>query len=195
MSDAAEPLLPAVRDRWSPSRFDASREVAATELAALAEAARWAPSAGNEQPWRFVFVPRTHERRAAVEEALSGGNAWAKRAAVLVVGIARLTRAKGDERTPNLWAEHDTGIATGFLLLQTVAIGLVGHPMAGWSEPALRAALGIPEDHRPKTVIAIGHHDPALEDEALVEREARVRTRHPRGEVARLGAFDGEPLP
>lgn len=191
LAETSVPLHPLLAGRWSPSRLDEHRPVAREELLALLEAARWAPSSGNEQPWHWVVLPRGHPRRAAAEAALKPGNAWARRAPLLLVSAARLTRRKGGD--PNPWAEHDTGIATGLLLVQAAALGLVAHPMGGWSAEALREALEIPADHRPLAVIAVGRHDPALRDERLEEREARPRARNPLGEIASLGAFGGEP--
>ncbi|HEV2150325.1 MAG TPA: nitroreductase family protein [Longimicrobiaceae bacterium] len=191
-AETAVPLHPAIAARWSPSRFAAEDEVGRDELLALLDAARWAPSSGNEQPARWVVVPRGHPRRAAVEAALKPGNAWAKRAALLLVSLAKTTRAKGSDR--NAWAEHDLGISTGFLLVQATALGLAAHPMGGWDPEALRAAVDAPEDHRPMAVVAVGRYDAALEDERLLEREARPRTRKPLAEIAFLGAVGGEPV-
>ncbi len=191
-AETSVPVHPAIAARWSPSRFDAEYEVAREDLLALLEAARWAPSSGNEQPWRFLVVPRGHPRRAGLEAALKPGNAWAKRASVLLVSLAKTTWERNGE--PNAWAEHDTGIATGLLLVQATVLGLAAHPMAGWDADALRAALEVPPELRPKAVIAVGRHDPALEDEKLLEREARPRTRRPLGETAFLGAFGEEPV-
>lgn len=194
-ADTSVPVHPAIAGRWSPSRFDAGHELAREELLALLEAARWAPSAGNEQPWRFVAVPRGHPRRAGLEAALRPGNAWAKRASVLLVSLAKTTREKKDGGAePNAWAEHDTGIATGLLLVQATHLGLAAHPMAGWDADALCAALDVPPELRPMAVIAVGRHDPALDDAALLERESRPRTRRPLAETAFLGALGGEPV-
>ncbi|MEW5931333.1 MAG: nitroreductase family protein [Gemmatimonadota bacterium] len=192
-ADPAVPVHPAIAARWSPSRFDADYEVAREDLLAVLEAARWAPSAGNGQPWRFLAVPRGHPRRPGLEAALRPGNAWAKRASVLLVSLAKTTRENRDGVSePNAWAEHDTGLATGLLLLQATALGLASHPMAGWDAEALRAALEVPHDFRPMAVVALGRHDPALDDAGLLEREARPRTRRPLGETAFLGAFGEE---
>jgi nitroreductase len=194
-ADTSVPVHPAIAARWSPSRFDAGHEVAREELLALLEAARWAPSAGNEQPWRFLAVPRGHPRRAGLEAALRPGNAWAKRASVLLVSLAKTTRdKKGGGAEPNAWAEHDTGIATGLLLVQATHLGLAAHPMAGWDAAALRAALDVPAEFRPMAVIAVGRHDPTLDDAMLLEREARPRTRRPLAETAWFGALGGEPV-
>ena len=188
------PLHPLLAERRSVSRFDERYELPREDLLSLLEAARWAPSSGNEQPWRWLVLPRGHPRRAGAEAALKPGNAWARRASLLVVSLAKLTRAKGGDRDPNPWAEHDTGLATGFLLVQAAALGLATHPMGGWSGGALREALEIPAEYRPLSVIAVGRHDPELRDEKLEEREARPRVRRALAETAFLGAPGEEPL-
>mgnify|MGYP003576324416 CR=1 FL=1 len=193
-AETSVPIHPAIAARWSPSRFDEAAEVPREELLAILEAARWAPSSGNEQPWRFLVLPRDHPRRAALEAALKPGNAYAKRASLLLVSLAKTTREKGGGVDPNAWAEHDTGLATGMLLVQATVLGLAAHPMGGWDADALRAALEVPPDFRPMAVIAVGRYDAALEDERLLEREARPRQRRPLGETAFLGAFGEEPV-
>jgi nitroreductase len=162
------------------------------ELRALLEAARWAPSSGNEQPWRFVVLPRDHPLRGALEETLTPGNAWAKRASVLIATLAKGTRAKNNE--PNRWAEHDTGIATACLIVQAAAIGLVAHPMGGFDAGALARSFGVPDEYTPMAVVAVGRYDPALHDPKLEEREAKPRTRKSLSEIAFLGSF-GDPVP
>ncbi|HEX2094502.1 MAG TPA: nitroreductase family protein [Longimicrobiaceae bacterium] len=191
-AETSVPIHPPIAARWSPSRFDERRDVSREELLALLEAARWAPSSGNEQPWRFLVVPRGHPRRAAVEAALRPGNAYARRAPVLLVSVAKLTREKKGD--PNAWAEHDTGLATAMLLVQATVLGIATHPMGGWSAEVLREALEIPAEYRPLAVIAVGRHDPTLRDEALEEREDRPRKRRPLGETAFYGALGEEPV-
>jgi nitroreductase len=193
-AETSVPVHPLIAARWSPVRFDEHAPVARDELLALLEAARWAPSAGNMQPWRFLVVPRGHPRREAVEAALSRGNAYAKRAPVLIVTVAKETREKEGVAEPNRWAEHDTGLATALLLVQAVALGLAAHPMAGWNADLLGEALRIPPDHRPLAVIAVGRYDPDLRDEALEEKEARPRARKPLGEIAFVGALGESPI-
>lgn len=191
-AQTAVAIHPPLAERWSPSRFSATEEPTRDEILALLEAARWAPSAGNEQPWRFLLIPRAHPRREAVEGALRRGNAYARRAFYLIVVIAKLTRERGGDA--NRWAEHDVGIATGFLLVQATVLGVAAHPMAGWEETSLRAALEIPAEFRPTAVIAVGVYDPELHDEGLEERETRPRTRRPLGEIAYYGTLGEEPI-
>lgn len=184
-------LVEPFASRWSPRRFDAGAELSVGEIVPLLEAARWAPSSGNEQPWRFILVPRAHPRRASLEDALKPGNAWAKRASVLIATFAKQTRAKND--APNRWAEHDTGAATAYLLAQATAEGLAAHAMGGFDAVAVREVFRVPEEYTPMAVIAVGRYDPDLRDPALEEREARPRTRKPLGEIAFLGKWE-EPV-
>lgn len=184
MADLLEPLAL----RWSPRRFDVTAELSAEELLPVLEAARWAPSSGNEQPWRFLVLPRNHPRRGTLEAALTPGNAWAKRASVLVATFAKQTRAKNN--APNHWAEHDTGAATAYLLVQAVAQGLATHPMGGFDAEMIKREFGVPEDFRPMAVVAVGRYDPELRDPALEERESRPRVRMPLGEIAFQGEWE-----
>lgn len=173
--------------RWSPRRLDAEATVSPRELRALLEAARWAPSSGNEQPWRFLVIPREHSRRTALENTLTPGNAWAKRASVLIATLAKQTRAKNNQ--PNRWAEHDTGIATACLIVQAAAMGLVAHPMGGFDAGALALSFNVPDEYTPMAILAVGRYDPALQDPKLEEREAKPRTRKSLSEIAFLGSF------
>lgn len=190
-AETSVPIHEPLALRWSPRRLDASATVSPRELRALLEAARWAPSSGNEQPWRFLVIPRDHPLRGELQDTLTLGNAWATRASVLIATLAKQTRAKNNE--PNRWAEHDTGIATACLIVQAASMGLVTHPMGGFDAGALARSFGVPDEYTPMAVIAVGRYDPALQDPKLEEREAKPRTRKPLSEIAFLGGF-GEPL-
>ena len=189
--DVSVPIAEPLGLRWSPRRFDAAAELSAHDLLPLLEAARWAPSSGNEQPWRFLIVQRNHPQRGMLEEALTPGNAWAKRASVLIATFAKQTRAKNN--APNRWAEHDTGVASAYLLAQAAAQGLAVHPMGGFDARAIQAGFGVPDEYTPMAVVAIGRYDPELRDPALEEREARPRTRRALEEIA-FGGRWGEPF-
>jgi acyl-CoA thioesterase FadM/nitroreductase len=165
------------------SRAFSDRPVEPQKVERLLEAARWAPSAGNRQPWRFVVVAREASTRTAVEAALDQGNAWARRAPVLVVTCARRSEG-GVAQAREYWA-HDTGLALMSLIHRAVDLGLVAHPMAGFDEAALRAAVWLPDDVQPLTVVAVGYagrHD-ELDPETRAKDE-RPRTRLVLGEIA-----------
>ena len=190
-AETSVPIHDLLAVRWSPRRIHEHEEVSPEQILTLLEAARWAPSSGNEQPWRFLVLSRKDPRREALESTLKPGNVWAKRAPVLIATFAKQTRAKRNE--PNRWAEHDTGVASAFLIAQAVAMGLVAHPMGGFDADALARALDAPAEYTPMTVIAVGRYDAELRDRALEEREDRPRTRKALAEIAFGGAF-GESL-
>lgn len=157
------------------------RPIERDKLGMILEAARWAPSYGNTQPWRFVVVEGA-AALADVRAALTEGNVWAKRAPVLVVASAKPEDAKiVDGKTYYLF---DLGLTIENLLLQAVELGLVAHPMGGWNEQQIKRALGIPDDVRVVVVVALGYPGRVEDlDEPTREKEQRPRTRKARHEV------------
>lgn len=178
--------------RWSPRRLDAGRRVEPDDLRAVLEAARWSASSYNEQPWRFLVARRDDPWRTAVEASLKEGNAWARRAGVLVVGLARTAFTRNER--PNRHAFHDVGVALGSMMAEAMARGLVTHAMAGFSPDRVRADLEVPDGFEPVWVLALGHFDSELEDEALEARDVRERRRRPLDELV-FGERFGEPHP
>jgi nitroreductase len=122
-----------------------------------------------------------------VDAALNDGNAWARRASVLVVGLAKRTLARNGRDNPN--AAHDLGIALGSMLAEATARGLATHPMGGFDATEVRRDFAVPDAFEPRWVLAVGHHAPDLENEALEGREARPRTRRPLAETVFGPAF------
>jgi len=190
--DVSTPLVTGLEGRWSPVRFASDQEVASPDLAALLEAARWAPSTFGEEPWRFLVARRHDPWRPLMEAALYDGNAWARRASTLVVGLSRRTFTRNGRDNSN--AAHDLGISLGAILAEATARGLATHPMGGFDAAAVRRDFGVPDDFDPQWVLAVGHHDPELDDDTLLEREARPRARRPLGETV-FGAVFGEAAP
>ena len=185
------PVHPLLAERWSTRAFDARAVVDPAALAALLEAARWAPSAANTQPWRFVVARRGTTAHQQVLDALAPGNqVWARTAAVLVVAVAETADEDGD---PRPWALYDVGQAMAHLSTQAQHEGLAVHQMGGFSPEAISAAFGLDERLRPVVVAAVGSHDDddAL-PEPLAERELATRTRRP---VEELLLVATEPLP
>lgn len=152
-------------------------------LLRILEAARWAPSANNNQPWRFIVV-RDPQRLQAFREALNRGNRWAWRAPVLIAVCARAEDdfvRKDDPVTYHLFA---CGLAVENLLLAAVEEGLMGHPLAGYSAPKVKEALGIPEAYSVVAVVALGYEGPIdLLDEETRAKDERPRTRKPFAET------------
>lgn len=176
---ATHPLL---AERWSTRAFDARAELAEADLAALLEAARWAPSASNTQPWRFLVALRgTPEHAALVERLADGNRVWAGAASALVL-VAAAQRGADGRALP--WARYDTGGAVAAMVTEAQARGLAAHQMGGFDAPGLADDLALPADVEPLVVVALGRHDPAAAlPEHLRERETAPRTRLPLDEL------------
>jgi nitroreductase len=169
------PVLELVRERWSPLAFDHERPVEPEKLHSVFEAARWAPSAYNEQPWRFVVGtkdddPETYQKLLDVLMPFNQG--WAQTAPVLALSLAKKTFTHNGSE--NRWAEYDTGQATGILLVQATELGLYVHQMAGYDADKARESLGIPDDFTPVAAFALGYlGDPSvLPDQKMRDRHA-----------------------
>jgi nitroreductase len=177
-----EGVLPAILERWSARSF-ADREVAPADLARVFEAARWAASSGNQQPWRFLVGVRhsvTHEKIASV--LLDFNKIWAPTAPVLILGV---TNSLGDNGSPNAYALFDLGAACSYLTLEAAALGMTSHQMAGYDHKAARQTLEVPENCSLGSVIALGYQgEPAaLANEKLIAREIAPRERKPLSEI------------
>ena len=167
-----------IRQRWSPRAFDGARDVPRDELARLFEAARWAPSSRNEQPWRFIVVrrdPDSDARRALVAALTPGNQAWATAAPVLVVAAVRLTLEGDESQNPLAW--YDAGQAVALLTVQATSQGLSVRQMEGFDREGARLALGVPAGFDPAVVMAIGY---AGDPEALTLEKHRDAERQPR---------------
>ncbi len=182
------PIHPLLAERWSPRAF-ADQPIPADVLGSLLEAARWAPSSRNEQPWRFVVVRREDEAaHARMVEVLSGNNRlWAGRAPLLIVGIAKKTVSQSG--APNSHAWYDLGQAVAHLSVQASAAGLHVHQMGGFDRTKAQVVLEIPDDFDPVVTIAVGYlGDLADLPEQLQARETAARSRRPLQE----SVFDGK---
>jgi nitroreductase len=134
------------------------RAVAPATLRSILEAARWAPSSYNAQPWAFVVCDKQQhsEQHEAIASTLMDINRrWADSAPILIVTVARAAYLHNG--APNRHAWHDVGLATANLLTQATALGLVAGPMGGFDPKAAREKLGIPEGWEPVAVIALGY--------------------------------------
>ena len=176
--------------RWSTRAFS-DRSVDRQTLASLFEAARWAPSSGNGQPWSFLVAtkenPPEFDRLASV---LVPGNAWARNVPVLAMSVAALDRAPGK---PNRHAYYDMGLAAENMAIHAVSMGLAIHQMAGFNVEMARELFEIPARHDPVTMIAIGYPgDPGSLPEDLRKREIEPRHRKPIREFVFRGKFGKE---
>lgn len=177
-------------DRWSPRAFS-DDPVAPAQITALLEAARWAASSMNAQPWSFVVADRTQdpESHAAMVSVLREGNqVWAQHAPVLILTLAQPTFVRNDR--PNAHAWHDLGAATAQLVMQATSMGLHAHGMAGLLPDAARSTFSVPDALDIVAIWAVGHRAaPESLPEALETRERMERTRKPLAEIAHRGAF------
>lgn len=186
------PIQPLLAKRWSPCGF-ANKDVAAEDLRALLEAARWAPSSYNEQPWRYFLARRSDPD--AFAKALSclveGNQVWAKHAPVLLLGVAMLNFERNGK--PNKATFHDLGLAAGNICVEATARGLFVHQMIGIVPERVRELYNVPEDAQPLTALAIGHlGDGGNLPEAVRERDLTPRTRRPVNAFV-YGSSWGEP--
>jgi nitroreductase len=187
---AERPILEILSRRWSPRAFDPERPVSKLAIRTLLEAARVAPSCFNEQPWRFlVFDGDDTEALEQARSCLSAGNAWARRAPVLILSVAAERWSR--DGSPNRWAEHDVGLASENLALQATSLGFAVHFMAGFDAERARVLFGIPVDFTPMAMIAVGYPgDPDDLPPRLRERERAPRQRRPIEEIAFAGRWD-----
>ncbi len=183
------PVHPLLAERWSPRGFDHGHQLADDHVAALLEAARWAPSAGNSQPWRFLVARRGEHAHGQLLAALNPGNqAWAGGASALVLVAARIA---ADDGAPQPWALYDTGQAVAALVTQAQAHGLAVHQIGGFDGDAVRAGFGLHQALTPVVVLAVGRADPDAELPAhLAAREAAPRARRPLSDLLLPAAPD-----
>lgn len=173
------PVHALIAQRHSPRVF-AERPIAASTLRSLLEAARWAASSYNEQPWAWIVASRQQpEAHARLLDCLVPVNrAWAQGAPVLMLAIARTAFVRNGKRNPH--AEYDLGQATAQMVIEATHRGLVAHQMAGFDRAQAEAAFAIPEDCVALAAIAIGYPAAAQTlSAALREREDAPRHRKP----------------
>jgi nitroreductase len=187
------PIHELLRARWSPRAF-ADRSVEPDQLRSLFEAARWAPSSFNEQPWAFLVARReqTDEFARLLGCLVEGNQAWAKFAPVLLLTLAHRCFEKNQQE--NRHAFYDVGQAVGNLSVQATALGLVLHQMAGILPDKARTEFHLPESWDVVTGIALGYPgDPAILPEALRQRELAPRSRKPLSSFVFTGRWGGAP--
>jgi nitroreductase len=189
-SDTGPAIEPELAERWSPYAYS-DRAVSDSDLLALLEAARWAPSSYNEQPWRYILARQTDGE--AFDKALSclleANQVWAKHASVLMIAVTVTTFARNGK--PNRACQHDLGLAAGNLCAEATARGLHVHQMIGIVPEKVREVYGVPDNAEPLTAIAIGYlgENPSL-PEPLKERDRAVRTRRPLSQTVFAGRWD-----
>jgi nitroreductase len=176
-----------ITSRYSPLAFS-HKPVEPEMISALFEAARWAPSSFNEQPWRFIYAVRENrpEFKTMLDCLVEDNRIWAMHAPMLVLSVGRMNFSRYSK--PNRYAFHDVGMAVGNLLTQATYMGLVVHQMGGFSVGKAKQNLMIPDGFEPVAMMAIGYHG-NVDDlpEELKTKELRTRTRKPLQEIVYPG--------
>ena len=189
-ASADHEVLPLIRERWSPRAFDATRTVSVDDLWRLFEAARWAPSSMNEQPWRFVVAHRDHSADAHQKllSCLNTGNqSWASTAPVLILAAVQMVAEKTGET--NRHAYYDAGQAVAFLTLQAQSQGLGIRQMEGFSHAIAREVCHVPEGFEPAVVMAVGY--PGSPESLVSEKHRAAEITPRRRRKASDFVFDG----
>ena len=168
-------IHPVIKNRWSPRSFS-DKAITTEQLQRIFEAARWAPSSFNEQPWRFIVGIKGDDTWNKLHESLVEFNQiWAGNAPVLALAIGKKTSAKGEK---NAVYQYDVGQSMAYITLQAEAEGLRSHQMGGFSRTKARELFNIPEDFEPMVMTAIGYQDEADKlkpDFADMEKQPRAR--------------------
>jgi len=189
LAETQTPIHDLIRRRWSPRAFS-ERPVEPDKLRSVLEAARWAPSSRNEQPWAYLVAtredPESYERLFGV--LMETNRAWAQKVPVLILTLAHTQLAK--DGTPNRHGFYDLGQATSNLLLQATSLGLVTHQMGGFDVEAARQRFRVPSGWEPVSVMALGYPG---EVESLPDqfraREMEQRRRKPLEEFVFSGTW------
>jgi len=173
-------IHPLLRERWSSRSFDPTYALGEDELEQLLEAARWAPSAGNSQPWAFLVFKRGEPAHQRFVETLSRGNTpWVPNASVVLVSLFKA----GDDEDPSFtysdYAEYDLGQSVAHLNIQASALGLGVHQFAGFDHDAVAREFGVPASWRVTTGIAVGRYARAGDDSVDPRWDGRERVRNP----------------
>lgn len=185
------PVDETIANRWSPRAYDANKPVTQTQITALLEAARWAPSCFGDEPWRFIVWDKTTDVAAwqqAFDCLVEGNQTWAKDAPLLVLVCADALFSHNQK--PNRFAQYDTGAAAENLCLQAASMGLAAHQMGGYKADEARTAFAIPERYTAMAMIAVGYQaDVNTLPDDLKERAMAERKRKPLGELFFNGSW------
>jgi nitroreductase len=185
-AETAVPVNEVIATRRSPRSLDPSVSISDTDLVAILEAARWAPSAFNGQPWRFFVGKQGDPTYSQILTSLVEFNqGWAKNAAALILVAAKPTREDGSIHGDY---QFDCGLAVAQLVIETHDRGLVAHQMTGFDKDKARTNLEMASELVPVVVIAIGKQDlPEKLPAAMAEREVAPRGRKPLEELVIAG--------
>ena len=190
-ADTTFDIHPIIKKRWSPRAFQ-STPIQKETVQRLLEAARWAPSSFNEQPWRFMVGFKGDDTWQKIHDTMVEFNQqWAGNAPVLIMAIGNKISSKGKT---NAVYQYDVGQSMAYLTFQATEEGLATHQMGGFSKEKAIELFGLPEDHEPIALIAIGRQDkPGALSPDFEKMEKSPRVRKPFDELVFAGKF-GQPL-
>jgi nitroreductase len=193
-ADTKYPIHDLLQRRWSPLAFS-DRMVEAEKLRSMLEAARWAASCYNEQPWRLIVA--TKENQAEYDRLLNciveANRQWAQQAPVLMLSVANHHFERNGKE--NRHAFHDVGLAMENLVIQGMALGVFVHQMGGFDVDKAREVFSIPEGYEPVAALALGYPgDTETLPEELRQRELAASTRKPLESFVFAGSW-GETSP
>ena len=175
------PIHDLLAQRWSPRAYDVSRPVSSEHLAALLEAAHWAPSCNGDQPTRYLIWDKARDPEGwqkAFDTLSENNKKWVKNVPLLMLSCAG--SIFGHNGKPNRYGPHDTGAASMSMALQAPPLGLIVHQMGGFDAAKARAAFDIPEEYTPMAMIAVGYQaSPDVLDEETKAKELKPRSRKP----------------
>ena len=172
-------------NRWSPRSMDIV--LSDKELFSLFEAARWAPSSSNSQPWRFIFAKKGSQHWEVLFNLLIDFNKqWCVNASVLVVVISK---KNFENNNPSITHQFDTGAAWGNLAIEAVSQGLITHGMAGFDYEKARKDLGVPDDYEVLAMIAIGKKGPKERLSPELQARETPNNRKPLSDIVMEGKF------
>ncbi len=181
-------LHPIVAQRWSPRSFDEGVALSDEDLTGLLEAARWSPSAGNCQPWRYVVGRKGDALFQHISNSLVPANKiWAEKSSALILVSVLKFR---DDGTPRTTAQYDAGLASSLLTIEAHHRGLAVHQIGGFDHAGIALSLNLDEGLQTIVVLAIGKaaHADLLPNETLRQREVAERTRLPLTDIVLAGA-------
>ena len=181
-------LLHEIKNRQS-TRIISDKPIEEEKIRALFEAAKWAPSGGNAQPWHYVYTLKGDPEREAMEGLLNEGNYWARHAYLLITAFAHTKRKKEDTWVDNQYALHDTGAASMLIVLQAAHMGLATRQLSGFHRELANSTLHVPTDYVPTTMIAIGY--PGESNAHLTEKHRNQETQPRKRKTAEEFVFRG----
>jgi nitroreductase len=183
------PLAPVLNERWSPRAFDSTHQISKTDLLGILEAGRWAPSANNIQPWRFVIAHRGDANFQKITSTLAGFNqVWLPTVSVIIAVFAVTKTPEGEKR---IISHYDAGLAAAMMTIEAHHRGLAVHHVAGFDHDALAKDFSTDDSISPIILLGIGKQTPAenLVDENIKSRELAPRERKPLSELILAGDY------